>query len=683
VNPREQRAGVNLRMKMAFAILVPALLAVGVLVKAVWLQQAKGEELRVRVAKQTEEEFQLQSRRGNILDRKGGELAGAVQVHSVGVHPAEVVDKPRSAVLLAQALGLPVADVLATLERPVKHTYLARKIDDPLSARVRELNLPGIVLERESKRTWPQGALAGPIVGCTDIKDRGVFGIEAAMNSVLAGEVRVVKGRRDALRTPIFDQGLQDGDKLEGQSVVLTIDPYLQQVAEEELHAAVKQHQAKRGVAMILDPHQGDILAWALSPAFDPNDPRKKAEQLGNWSVVEDFEPGSVMKVFVLAAALEAGVVSLATPIDCERGAYRIGRHVIHDHAPEGVLSARDVLVVSSNIGASKLGELLGRERLYEAIVAMGLHGKTGTPGLLGEVGGQLDPPASWPQVKLATVSFGQGVTVSRLQLLAAVGAIANGGVLLQPRLVLRVDEPGQGPGPELPVVARRRICRPEVARQVTEAMVGVVHEKHGTGGKARLEGFLTAGKTGTAEKVEQGRYADKWIGTFVGFVPADRPAFVILVSLDEPEPIHYGGAVAGPAAKAIARRALAYRGIFPAEALAEAEAAATLRPQPAAVAEVEEREPVREVSGDAAVVEEPALGLDPLAAAAPEPTAVPSFQGLSMLRSLAVAEEHGLTLEVVGSGRAVHQEPPPGTLVGPESGVRVVFAGVTREVRP
>ena len=694
----------RLRLRMAVVMAFPCLIVLAVLAKVYFLQNVQGAELERRYEAQHRDRFELKSRRGMIRDRRDRVLAGTLEAESVSLRPGLVVDRQQTAGQLAEALGSSRQWVQAKLDSKRPFEWLRRHADPMVAARGRALDLPGVALETELKRFWPQGSLAGHLLGFTDIDGRGRAGLEGAFDEVLAGKSRFVEGLRDGMRQAIFSSGLLDADAMEGSSLVLTIDSVIQQIAEEELQAAVAEYGARRGVAIVIEPRTGDVLALALSPSFDPNSRQKVPAEFNDWAVTEVFEPGSVIKAFTLAAALDAGVVDLSTAVHCEQGHYRIGRHTIHDHAPAGMLTAQEVLTVSSNIGIAKIAELLGKEKLHRALVRMGLHGRTGSDAFFPrEAAGLLAPPERWPAIQLANVAFGQGIAVTALQLAAAMAGIANRGELMRPRLVLRIEEQRNGTktSRELPPVSRGRVIGPEAARAVTTALVSVVHDKKGTGSRARVAGFTVAGKTGTAQKVDPaaGVYVDRWIGTFVGFLPAEQPALAVLVSLDEPEPGHYGGIVAAPAFSRIAGRTLTYLGIYgkpepgpPGKVGRPPQRAAGGRPVAAGPQRIPaESAPEHAASG---VAPSGAQGGLPAAEEGPmvvledggggqageeavlRPVRVPSFSGLTIRAALALAEQQGLLLEVAGSGQAAAQDPPPGELVAPGSLCRVQFAG-------
>jgi len=681
MSPVDDRSTQRLRIRMAAMVGLPLLLAVGVLAKVVVLQRVQGAELRAKYEAQHRSEFKLRSQRGSVRDRTGRLLAGTVLVDSVYIRPKQVEDPAAALDLLAPALGRPRSEIGRKLRSKRPFVWLARHAEPALAERLRALQVgPGIGFEREPKRFWPQGSLAGQLLGFTDIDGVGRAGVERAYERTLAPRTVRVRGLRDSRRRAIYTDGLSNAHEAQAQDLTLAIDSVLQQVAEEELRHAVEVHGAKQGVVVMLAARTGDILAMASVPQFDPNGRRKVPAEYRNRAVTDVYEPGSVLKVLTLAAALDVGVVRLTTPIDCEKGRYRIGRHVIHDHAPEKILTAKEVITVSSNIGIAKIAERLGKERLHRALRSFGFGQRTKANGLSGEVAGLLSRPKRWPAIQLANIAFGQGVAVTALQLASSLQVVANGGERMQPRLVTSINDVDGRVLEEFPPRSLGQVISPAAARATTEAMVSVVNDEEGTGSRARVPGFAVAGKTGTAQKVDPKlrAYVDKWIGSFAGFVPANRPEIVLVVSIDEPEPDHYGGLVAAPAFATIAGRALAHLGVY---------GRPEPKPEPKRKAARRRRRRRRRLRArgravEGAVVKEMPGGDGEQQGAGPidEGPRVPSFAGLTLRAALAVAEQHELMLRPEGSGRAVWQGLKAGDRLEPGAECPVRFAGLRKE---
>jgi cell division protein FtsI (penicillin-binding protein 3) len=488
--------------------------------------------------------------------------------------------------------------------------------------------------------------------------------VELALDDLLAGSPVRVPSLRDGAGRTVLSGEASTAREREGARVELTLDQGLQLATERALARACLGVHAAGGMAVALDPRSGEILAMASWPQHNPNAPRKTAE-LRNRAVADAFEPGSTMKVFSIAGALDRGALRPLDPIDCGNGSLAIGGHVIHDHEPFGWVGPAKVLAVSSNIGAAKIAARLGKEGLHEALLAFGFGERTGI-GLPGEVRGQVPFPRS--DISLATQAFGQGLTATALQVASAMGAIANGGVLVRPAVVKRIVDGATGevldaPRPE---VVRRAVSA-ETAATIARWLAGVVEDPKGTGKRARLDGWRVAGKTGTAQKADAisgGYSADRHFSSFVGFAPADAPRIAIGVFVDEPKGEIYGGDVAAPVFREVVEHALKARGV---PTLGSAVAA--LPPLPPAVAPA---------PADPAEKEEAApLPLAESGARRPQPgaVAVPAVQGLAARAALRALESSDLAGDVRGSGRVTAQVPRAGEVVKRGTRVRVTLA--------
>jgi cell division protein FtsI (penicillin-binding protein 3) len=450
------------------------------------------------------------------------------------------------------------------------------------------------------------------------------------------------------------------GRDREGARVELTLDQGLQLAAERALARAVAGSRALSGIAIALDPRTGEVLAIAGAPAFNPNAVRRGGE-LRNRAVADSFEPGSTMKTFTVAGALDRGALKPLDPIDCGDGSLAIGAHVIHDHAPLGWVGASKVLAASSNVGAARIGARLGKQGLSETLAAFGFGERSGL-GLPGEAKGQLPFPRS--DIALATQSFGQGLTATALQVTNAMAAIANGGVLMRPTLVKRVVDPATGEVlEEARPEAVRRAVSAETAATVSRWLVGVLEDEKGTGRRARLDGWRAAGKTGTAQKadpVSGGYSADRHFSSFVGFAPAEAPRIVVGVFVDEPKGEIYGGEVAAPPFREIAEYAMKMLGVPPtgpavAAAPAAAEPAGEAPEEPAGPPPVEQAARRTAVAGGG--------------------IAVPALAGLPARAAIRTLESVELGAELRGSGRVVAQVPAPGKVVARGTRVRMTLA--------
>ncbi|HZV83236.1 MAG TPA: penicillin-binding protein, partial [Geobacteraceae bacterium] len=424
----------------------------------------------------------------------------------------------------------------------------------------------------------------------------------------------------------------------------------------------VENSRAKGGIAIVMDPASGRVLAMANYPTFNPNAVAKASSQaLRNKAITDSFEPGSTMKTFLIAAALEEKVVSPQEGFNCENGVYNIGGRTIHDTHKYGRLSVGDILKYSSNIGAAKIGSRLGPDRLYGYLRRFGFGARSNVD-LPGEVAGYLRNKSQWYGIDMATISFGQGISVSALQLVAAMSAIANGGNLMQPYVVDRVMDDKGGVVKQFSPATKQRVISAETAKQVAKMMEAVAAEG-GTGTSASVDGYKVAGKTGTAQKadpVTKGYSVDKRTASFIGFVPAEQPRLTILVVIDEPKTSPYGGVVAAPAFSAIAKQSLCYLRIAPNQPLKKKNE----------VVEAKKDEPAKAAVVAAAEAEDV-----PQENNSRDGMLMANFHGLSMRQALQLMEKMGLNVRLIGSGRVVEQSPAPGRKITPSDPVWVRLA--------
>jgi cell division protein FtsI (penicillin-binding protein 3) len=618
------------------------MLFVVVIARAVYLSVILGADLEDLATRQHRQHLAQPPARGPIVDRQGEPLALTIDAKAVYLRPRQL-SPVRATEALARALEIAPSVVAARANDTAPFVWLDRRVSLERWSKVAELGLEGVGSHPSRQRSYPHGSLAAHLLGFTNIDGEGLEGLERRYNADLLSEVAPINVERDARGRPINASAL--GPLPRGGRVELTIDATLQHAVERELTAAVLEHRAESGMAVVLDPRTGQVLALANAPTFDPNDPGSAPPAHRRNRVITDiFEPGSTFKVFTAAAALESSVIKPQERIDCENGRYRVGGRTIHDHDPYGWLTFEEIIQYSSNIGTAKIAERVGADGLSAMIEALGFGKITGVD-LPGEVPGMLIPRAQWGRIHLATISFGQGIAITPIQLAAAYGAIANGGLLLRPYVVERVvGEEGQTVRLQRPRVVRR-VFAPETARRLTSFLSRVVED--GTGKHARLEGFGVAGKTGTAQKVDPqtGRYSSNArMSSFVGFVPADNPQLVILVIIDTPKGVTYGGLVAAPAFRRIAEQGLQRFGLRPAPAPVPAPELASYAPQPLTWK-----------------ITEPAGGM-------------PSFLGLSMREAIVRAHRAGWRAEIEGSGVVIRQDPPPGSASAESQRLQLVF---------
>ena len=598
--------------------------------------------------------IKLPPKRGTIYEREGNELALSIEVGSVYAHPRQIEDKNNTAKQLSRVLGEKRQKILKLIKRNRSFVWIKRKIETGQAKKVSALELKGVGITTETKRYYPGKEIAAHLIGFVGAENQGLEGLERKYEKLLIGSQYSLIQMRDALGQLFsISRPMPSGHEMRG--LVLTIDKDIQYKAQQALQRAVEKTKARAGHCLVVNPETGEILATAVVPEFNPNIFSKyRPYQWRNRAITDCYEPGSTMKAFLLSACLEESVVTPSTKFDCEKGEYKIGARMVRDTHKYGVLTVSDIIVRSSNIGAIKLGEKLGYARFYGYAKKFGFGRKTGV-ALLGERKGFVRPPKKARQIDRATLCFGQGMTTTSLQLVMAMAAIANGGKLMRPYVVKSVvDESGRVVKENYPKVVRR-VISPRTAKKVAGILEGVVGEK-GTGPRAAIKGFRVAGKTGTAQKVDPktGTYSrTKDVATFVGFAPADQPKLVILVMIDEPKGIPYGGVVAGPVFSEVGLWSLNHLRVNPQIKLVdkgtdvEEETDKSSKPEPLN----NERPRVKVEAGF-----------------------LPDFSGLGMREVLKKGRSLGLKVVLKGTGLAVRQEPGPGAPLKMISSIKVSF---------
>lgn len=622
--------------------------------KAVKLQVLEGEHFKKLAERQHTKTVNILPRRGEINDRNSRELALSLEVDSVYANPDKVRDPRRAARALSPVLLVERRELEKRLASDAGFVWLKRQVDLSDAQRAMLDGIAGIGLKRESRRYYPNRGLAANIIGFTGVDANGLEGVELRYDGMLRGASISRVGEKDAKGRVLLYEDMDKTSEASGRVLELTIDKNIQFIAEKALKKAVEGARAKGGMAVVMEPSTGEVLAMAALPSFDPNDIRKfNPQEWRNKAVVDAFEPGSTLKLFLVAGALEENVVKPNDLFFCENGSYRVADRVFHDTEKHGYLTVSDVIKHSSNICAAKIGARLGKSGLYKYMKSFGFGEKTGID-LPGETVGALKHYKNWSGVSMETISFGHGVAVSGVQLANAVSAIANGGFLMKPYIVRSVkDRDGKVISETAPSVVRRAISD-ETAGTLTKMLIGVT-ESGGTGVKAAIEGFDVAGKTGTAQKpnLKDGGYEKgAYMASFTGFVPAKNPRLVILVVVDEPQGEYYGGAVAAPAFREIAAESLAYLGVF-SETSGKAALLRGFAPVDTATVDVTSGAP-RDVSSDGAE-----QGVS--ASSGGRGVNVPNFTGKTMRTVLRMAKAASLDVDVIGSGAAVSQKPGPG----------------------
>ncbi|MBV8516058.1 MAG: PASTA domain-containing protein [Acidobacteria bacterium] len=622
------------RLLQIFALL--AAWAVVVVGRLVQVQLVKHDDYVARAKAQQERTLALNPVRGSILDARGRVFAESVAAESIYADPQAVGDKRDAAKKLAavDGLGLTAREVEVKLRSGGSFAWIARQLPLDVTARVRKLAIPGIYFLEAHRRSYPRGPLGASVVGYAGLDGDGLAGIEHSFDAYVRGTPGKVTLLKDARKGMYLVGGDGANRPRDGQHVVLTIDSVVQFIAERALEKSIRQYRASGGSAIVMDPNDGAILAMASWPPFDPNhfaDAPRNAWH--NRNVQDLYEPGSTFKIITASAGLEERIVTPSQILDCGNGSITIGNVTIHEHDGNryGLLSFEDVIVNSSNVGTAHVGLELGRDRFYQWIRRFGFGQRTGIP-LPGEASGILRGTDKWTPVSNASIAIGQEIGVTPLQIVRAAAAVATGGLLVEPRIVERVVDDSGKTVYEPPRHAPVRVMSEKTAAVLNEILKNVV--TRGTGKLAALAEHVAAGKTGTAQKFVHGTYAnDRYVGSFVGYVPADRPRLAILVVVDEPRGgVYYGGTVAAPAFREIAEGTLRYLGVAPSIP------ARSIELQPPLLA---------------------AFSQHPAAASAT--SGVPDLRGLDARAAIARAVASGLTVRAIGSGVVTSQQPEPG----------------------
>lgn len=535
----------------------------GVLFRLVTLQVLQAAELTAKADRQHQKSVTFEGARGTLTDRHGKVLAMNMEVPSVFGVPTALESPSLAARHLSPVLHVRRDELEKKLRQDKSFVWLARKVEPEQGQRLEQLSLEGIGVVMEGRRFYPKGPLLAHVLGFAGMDGLGLEGLERRYESQLHGEKRITILQRDALGRTVFPKGLTEKPPAPGHSLTLTIDEVIQYIAEKELEEAINHARAKGGTIIVMDPQTGAILAMAVSPRFDPNAVAALTpDRWRNRALTDTYEPGSTMKVIVAAAALEEKVMMPGTMLFGENGHMIVANTTIHDHEKMGWITFAQMVQKSSNIVAAKTGMALGDQRLYRYLQSFGFGQRTEVD-LPGEVSGLLKPPKEWGRRSLASISMGQEIGVTPLQLITAVAAIANNGVLMKPYVVSEIrDQKGTLVKEVLPQV-KRRVVSPETARSMTTILEGVVTS--GTGTKAAIPGFRVAGKTGTAQKIDPrtGTYsATQFIGSFVGYVPAEAPRLAMIVVIDEPQGEAWGGVVSAPVFRRVGEQVLNYLGI-------------------------------------------------------------------------------------------------------------------------
>jgi len=509
------------------------------------------------------------AKRGEIFDRNGKPLAVNLEVDSVSCDPLFVKDPRKCSEILAKILNLDQQTLYKEITDKKNSSksgflWIKRKIDKELSAKIKEHKLQGIYFEDDCKRIYPKEELLSHIIGFTGIDNMGLDGLEKTMNSQLAGKDGYRYVTKDAKRRELAYLKSMGKNPKHGYSIELTIDEIIQYIAESELDAAFWKYNPVWAGIVVMRPQTGEILAMATRPTYNPNQYGEyPTENRRNRIITDMFEPGSIFKIISCSAAINEGVVKYSDSVFCENGAFYIFRHTLHDCHPYGTLTFPQIIAYSSNIGTAKIALMLGKEKLHRYIKDYGFGSKSDLP-LLGESPGVFRDIKYWSNLSTICIPMGQEICITALQITKAVSAIANEGKLMQPYLIKKIIDANGNVVKQTQPKMLKQVITPKTAKIMNEAMKMVVR-KGGTGIYADIPEYTAAGKTGTAQKVENKRYSNtKHVGSFVGYVPADDPKIAIAVIMDEPKGQYYGGVVSAPVFREVGRKVLKYLEVPP-----------------------------------------------------------------------------------------------------------------------
>ncbi len=645
-----------LKIRMGIILAIFLVLFIALISRAFQLQVLSGKKLKTLAQKQHTTVLQLPPERGVIYDRNGEKLAVSIMADSVCADPSKIADPAKASGQVAEILNLDSQAVFKKISTPKSFCWLARKISPEQAVAVENADIEGIFLVKEPKRFYPNGELAAHLVGFVGTDANGLEGLESKYDESLKGKPEKLAWARDAKGKKLFLRVENNETKKdENVNLVLTIDNRIQYLVETHLKEAVLSKGAKGGLAIVMDPKTGEILAMANAMGFNPNNIEGLTpEKWRNRAITDFFDPGSTFKPFLVAGALEEKVIKESDKFFCENGNYKVANRVIHEAQKKrhGVLSVPDILKYSSNIGAAKIAQKMGKEKFYDYIERFGFGAKTGID-LPGESAGLVRPVKNWVPVDTAMIGFGQGVSVTAIQLIAAVSAIANNGVLMKPYVVRGFADKDNNLIKLYAPTVVRKVISPGVAKRLTNMLTEVVSAPDGTGKNARIVNVAVAGKTGTSQKFDfsRGVYSSEKVRTsFMGFFPADNPQVAILVILDEPQRDKWGGVAAAPVFKNIGEQIL---NCF----------------------KTNIREtPVFEKDTNKVQLVSAQQTLTPQNAASDDESTVPDFSGLTIREAMKKAKAESIELKISGNGWAVRQYPQAHAPFGDERVCNVVF---------
>lgn len=648
--------------------------------RLVQLQIHQHDELANRARNQQSSSIETAATRGQVLDRQGRELARSLDTESFFADPSEIENVNATASRIASITGQDRAELARRLEdaqqAKKKFVWIVRRVEMARASKLDAIELKGVYSRREPKRYYPNDSLAAHVLGFVGMDEAGLGGVEQYYNEKIRGESGKVFLAVDRDRRAFESYEVQPHP---GQTVVLTIDQVIQYRTEKALSEAVAQSHAKSGTAIVMDPRTGEILALANAPTFDPNKPASDSiEARANWALQNIYEPGSTFKVVAYSAAIEKGLVKPEDKIDCQMGQITVAGRLIHDHKPFGVLTIADALAQSSNVGAIKLGLLVGNETMYDYMKKLGFGSRTGID-LAGESPGILRSLNRWQPSSIGSLAIGQEIGVTPLQMASAYCVLANGGTWVKPHLVRELRSP-DGAVTFQAKTESRAVLRSETTAALRHMLEGVT--LRGTAKRAQLDGYTAAGKTGTAQKIDpktRAYSATKFIGSFVGFAPVNNPAVVIIVVIDEPLGSYHGGEIAAPVFREIAEQILPDLNITPdtETKLPPAQIAQSTKPSPQQLKAEAESSEQREATLPKVVAAQSFSGQRSeviFAVATKRGALMPDLRGQSVRDVARMCAQLGLRLEARGEGFATQQSPAAGAEIDSGQMVRVDF---------
>ncbi len=666
------------RILFVTLILVVWMLAVGA--RLVQLQVSRHDELAAKARNQQLSSIETAPTRGQVLDRQGRELARSLDTESFYADPSEIGSVNDTAKKIAAITGQDANELAQRLaaakDSNKKFFWIVRRVDLERGSKLDAMELPGVYSRKEPKRFYPNDSLAAHVLGFVGTDEIGLSGVEQFYNEKIRGEAGKVYLEVDRDRRAFESYEVQPHP---GQTVVLTIDQVVQYRTEQALSAAVERTHAKSGMAIVMDPRTGEILALANAPTFDPNQPgANPPEARANGALQSIYEPGSTFKIVAYSAAIEKGLVKPDDKIDCQNGSITVAGRLVHDGHPYGVLTIADALAKSSNVGAIKLGLMVGNESMYEFMKRLGFGSRTGID-LAGESPGILRALNRWQPSSIGSLAIGQEVGVTPLQMASAYSVLANNGSWIKPHIVRELRNPDGGVTFQAKIESRSAL-KPETCAALRTMMEGVT--LRGTAKKAQIEGYTAAGKTGTAQKIDPKTHAysaTKFIGSFVGFAPVSNPAVVIIVVIDEPQGAYHGGDVAAPVFREIAEQILPELNVTPdteIKAMPQMIAEVT-KPSPQQVKEEQMQAEQRQATLPKVVAARSFSGQTSevvFTIAGDRGALMPDLRGQSVRDVARMCAQLGLKLEARGEGFATQQNPAPGSEIDPGQLVRVDF---------